>query len=86
MKFGSNSIYSITYGNSKFVAVGDVGKGAYSTNGVTWTAISDMKFSRSAIRSITYGNSKFVAGGGNGKGAYSTDGVTWTAISITANL
>ena len=80
MKFGDSKVYSIAYGNGKFVAVGVNGKGAYSTDGVTWTAIS-MKFGSSAVYSIAYGNGKFVAGGVSGKGSYSTDGVTWTAIS-----
>ena len=71
MKFGSSLIFAITYGNGKFVAVGDSGKGAYSTDGVTWTAISDMKFGTSGIYTITYGNGKFVAVGISGKGAYS---------------
>ena len=52
------------------------GKGAYSTDGITWTAISDMKFGTDNIYSIIYGNGKLVAGGGynfpaSGKGAYS---------------
>ena len=86
MKFSSTSINAITYGNGKFVAVGGskfppAGKGAYSTDGVNWTAISDMKFSGTQINAIAYGNGKFVAVGNNGKGAYSTDGVNWTAIS-----
>ena len=81
MKFGSFVINSIAYSNGKFVAVGNSGKGAYSTDGVTWTAISDMKFGSDTIYSVKYLNDIFIAVGNNGKGAYSTDGVTWTAIS-----
>ena len=80
MKFSGTNINAITYGNGKFVAVGGAtfppsSKGAYSSDGVTWVAISD--------NAITYGNGKFVAVGGSGKGAYSSDGVTWVAISDT---
>ena len=71
MKFGSSEIRSIAYDNEKFVAGGASGKGAYSTDGVTWTAISDMKFGGSTIMSIAYDNEKFVAGGDSGKGSYS---------------
>ena len=80
MKITTN-IASITYGNGKFVAAGNSGKGAYSVNGASWTAISDMKFDKDTINAVTYGNGKFVAVGDSGKGVYSTDGVTWTAIS-----
>ena len=89
MKFSSTPINAITYGNGKFVAVGGSGKGAYSPDGINWTAISDMKFSGTPINAITYGNGKFVAVGGatfsllptTSKGAYSPDGINWTVIS-----
>jgi hypothetical protein len=38
--FGTSSIFDIAYGNNRFVAVGQSGKMAYSTNGSSWTAIS----------------------------------------------
>ena len=81
MKFETESINSIAYGNGKFVAVGSSGKGSYSNDGITWTAISDMKFGIGFVQSVTYGNGKFVAADNYGKGSYSTDGITWTAIS-----
>ena len=71
MKFGTDTIRSVTYGNGKFVAVSSSGKGSYSNDGITWTAISDMKFGTDPIRSVTYGNGKFVAVSFSGKGAYS---------------
>jgi hypothetical protein len=76
-------IYAIAHdGNSKFVAGGEFGKMAYSTDGVNWTA-TDSKFGDrdNSICAIAYGNNKFVAGGENGKIATSTDGVTWTAVN-----
>ena len=86
MKFGTGVIYSICYGNGKFVAVGSDGngngKGAYSTDGINWTAISDIvNDGYFSINSICYGNGKFVVVSSTGKGAYSTDGINWTSIS-----
>ncbi|GHV78682.1 hypothetical protein AGMMS49944_04730 [Spirochaetia bacterium] len=76
------TIQGIAYGNGKFVAVGANGKMAYSTNGTTWTVISDTAFTRYYnIEGITYGGDKFVAVGIYGEMAYSTNGITWTAIS-----
>ena len=73
-------IYSICYGNGKYVAGGD-GKMAYSTDGINWTAVSDSTFGSSYIHSICYGDGKFVAVGNDGKMAYSPDGINWTAVA-----
>jgi hypothetical protein len=54
---------------------------AYSSNGITWTVVSDSTFGTTLITGIAYGGGKFVAGGGGGKMAFSTDGLTWTAVS-----
>ena len=80
-KFGTSNIKSICYGNGKFVAGGQGGKIAYSTDGINWTAVSNSKFEGYNIMSICYGNGKYVAGGAVGKMSYSTDGITWTAVS-----
>jgi len=80
---GSNiypcTIYGIAYGNNKFVAVGANSKMAYSTDGTSWTAVSNSAFT-SWIRAIAYGNNRFVAVGGYGEMAYSADGTSWTAV------
>jgi hypothetical protein len=85
--FGTSDIMAIAFGGNKFVAGGVYGKMAYSTDGVTWTAIppgTGIGTSRfgtdDAIRTVAYGNGKFVVGSYGGKMAYSTDGVTWTAV------
>jgi hypothetical protein len=95
--FGDSSIAGIAWGGAagggKFVAASRErryaggytnGKMAYSSDGVTWTAVSNSTFGDSPINSIawggTAGNEKFVAGGDNGKMAHSADGVTWTAV------
>lgn len=60
-----------------FVAVGDAGKLATSSDGVTWTQQTS-SFSTTNIVSISYGAGYWVAGGESGKLATSTDGITWT--------
>jgi photosystem II stability/assembly factor-like uncharacterized protein len=79
--FGSSNIRDIAYGGGRYVAVGDSGKIATSTNGTTWTAITNSTFGTTAIYGITYGDSKFVAVGAEGKMAYSINGTTWTAVT-----
>jgi hypothetical protein len=87
-----SSIGDIAYGGGKFVAGGDGGKIAYSTDGVTWTpvvnAINGSNYSiigsNYSIRGIAYGDGKFVVvgsqGTNSGRVAYSTDGATWTVV------
>jgi hypothetical protein len=92
-RFGTNNtIRAIAYGNNKFVAVGydfnsynrtSSGRMAYSSDSITWTAVTDSKFDEDQILAIAWGNNKFVAGGAYGKMAYSSDGITWTAITTT---
>jgi hypothetical protein len=50
---------------------------AYSTNGITWTAIT---FPADLGNAVAYGNGKWVAGFTNNfnRLAYSTDGISWT--------
>lgn len=80
-KFASDNINSVVYGKLTFVAVGNNGKGAYSTNGRSWHKISRMNFSTKNINSITFGAEKFVAVGAAGSGIYSANADTWTEIS-----
>jgi hypothetical protein len=75
---------SVTYGDGKYVAVAFYSdKGAYSTDGITWTEMS-MPAVGSWI--VTYGNGKYVAvASGNTNGAYSTDGINWTEMNMPAS-
>jgi uncharacterized repeat protein (TIGR02543 family) len=75
-----DSIYGIAYGNGTFVAVGAdydndndfyIGRIAYSTDGVTWTAVMNTTFGTTEIISVAYGNGRFIAGDDDGKMAYS---------------
>jgi len=77
-------IRAIAYGNSKFVAVGKHGKMATSTDGRTWTAVTDSTFGTGDIYTIAYGNGRFVAGGQGGM-ATSTNGTTWTSVDTKTN-
>jgi hypothetical protein len=74
-----DGINAITFGNGKFLAGGDDGKMAYSSDGVTWTTVEDSTFT-GTIEAIAYGNGLFVAVGMGSGIAYSRDGVTWTAV------
>ena len=72
-------LYSVTYGNGTFVAVGPIGNVMTSTDGVRWIARDP---GNSAIwNSVAYGNGRFVAVSCDpaGPGAmYSLDGISWT--------
>jgi len=91
--FADTTINVIAHGNNKFVAGGDAGKMAYSSDGVTWTAINtgtlfdyvyNEETRKASVKGIAYGNNKFIAGGTKGKMATSTDGITWTAVDISS--
>lgn len=76
--FGTGTIQSVaSNGTSLYVAVGNDGKLATSSDGVTWTQRTS-SFGTSAITSIAYGNGYWVAVGQSDKVAYSSDGITWT--------
>jgi hypothetical protein len=73
----SGTVHSANF----FVAVGNAGKIAYSSDGIQWTAgpaAGITGFGTENIMGIAFGLGTFVAVGGNGNIAYSSDGVTWT--------
>jgi len=84
-KFESKDINAIVYGSGKFVAVGMSGKMAYSSNGITWTAVTGVPapLNSASVNSITFANNKFVAVGAGGSIGYSSDGVIWNTVSNT---
>jgi len=73
-------IYSITYGNNRFVAGGNAGRFAYSTNGTTWTNSTSSMGSSYIVQAITYGT-QFVAVGYFGRIDYSSDGTSWNNVT-----
>ena len=79
---------AIAYGGGKFVAGSIYGNMAYSSDGITWTAIANSTFpiQYNHIQAIAYGSAgnagnRFVAGNNYGQMAYSADGINWTAVS-----
>ena len=91
----NNQINDVAFGNNTWVAVGQNGKIAYSTdNGRSWTAVpAGTAANQSGFRNVTsvnavaFANNMFIAVGGDGTNAslagisYSTDGRTWTAVA-----
>jgi hypothetical protein len=71
----------VTFGNGRFVAVGDAGKTISSTDGVTWSSGTEPSFTN--LQGVAYAGfaSKFVAIGNSGRIFNSTDGLTWTPAS-----
>lgn len=79
---------AIAYGNGKYVAVGENGQIAYSSNGVSWTLLENIGGTRQEWLDVVYGNGKFVAVGSvsnpsTPRVAYSSDGISWTHKDIT---
>jgi hypothetical protein len=70
-------LYSVTYGDSQFVAVGVGGEIVCSPDAVTWT-IKKTASINSELSSVTYGDSQFVVVGSGGVIFTSPDAVTWT--------
>jgi hypothetical protein len=67
----------VTYRGSTLVAVGDDGKIATSTNGLTWTQVTS-GFGTTRIYGVLTSPSQLVAFGAAGKIATSLTGATWT--------
>jgi hypothetical protein len=81
--FNGAPILAIAYGNNKFVAGGNGGDMAYSSDGITWTALQSGTIN-DQINSIAFGDNKFVMPV-NDTMAYSTDGITWTTVRFGTN-
>lgn len=71
------SMRSVTFGNGRFVTVGQAGVIANSTNGFDWSCIPSV--TSNALNAVTYGSSLFVAVGDNGVIETSSDGSNWVA-------
>ena len=69
----------VVYAQNKFVAVGGSGI-CYSTDGETWTQVSDMSVS---LDRVIYGNGMFIAAGSAGAIYRSYNGVIWETITVT---
>jgi hypothetical protein len=90
-----DAVWGGASGSEKFVAVGGwektgagafkTGKIAYSSDGVTWTAVSG-PLPGEILRGVAWGGGKFVAVGGNNTMVSSTDGETWASVIFTGHL
>jgi len=86
------TVFTIVFGNDKFVAVGYNAsseiKISTSPDGITWSAGTDLPFGANGISDFIYGNGTFVISEGTyykPRIAYSSDGVTWTVIDNPFN-
>jgi hypothetical protein len=61
--FGESGIYAIAYANNRWVAGSEEGKMAFSTDGISWTAVQDSSFGNLGIISLAYGSNRWVASG-----------------------
>jgi hypothetical protein len=79
-----SGIFSVAYGNNRWVIGGDGGRMATSSNGTSWTAVANTTFPSGGqnyeINDIAYANNRWVAVGARGM-AYSTDGANWTSVT-----
>lgn len=83
--FGSSDIRCVaSNGTGTWVAVGDAGKIASSTDGITWTQRTS-NFGTTNIRWVAYGGGTWVAVGDSGKISTSTDATTWTAVTTATS-
>ncbi|WP_027626119.1 transglutaminase domain-containing protein [Clostridium lundense] len=86
----NNGIYEyvfvkdITYGNGKYVIVGDKGLLQTSTDRLNWKNINSN--TQETIYKITFANGKFIAVGGKGILLTSEDGKNWTKSSINNKI
>lgn len=78
MAVGTNDWYAITYGNGKYVAVGDRMFTTTSTDGENWTTPKAIQGSNYRLFSVAYGNGKYVTFNELGHLSTSTDGINWT--------
>jgi hypothetical protein len=75
----ANTRTDVTYGDGKYVCVGQTGRASYSIDGKTWSDMTGL--TSKAYHGVTYGNGRFVCVGDSGLSYYSTDGKTWVAMT-----
>ena len=78
-------LVQITYGNDRFIAVGQSGEIFISLDGITWSQTLQVQ---NRLNDITFGNGLFIAIGANGTELLSQDGYEWESQSspTTDNL
>lgn len=78
--FGTTRINAVCFGNDLFVAAGNSGKLATSTDTVNWTQQTSGLTAFDTINCLCYGGGLYVAG--SGVITTSPDGINWTIRSI----
>jgi hypothetical protein len=80
--FNTAVIWCIDYGDGRFLAGGDEGRMAWSTDGLIWTPVlpgtgtGQSKFT-DTVRAAAYGNGKFVVAGYKSRVGVSSNGRDW---------
>ena len=75
------SLFGISYGGNKYVAVGSFGSIATSTDGASWDKISEGVTQN--LKDVIWTGSQYVAVGQVGTIVTSTDGLNWNEHSLT---
>jgi len=75
----TNTLYGISYGLGQFVAVGENGTVAVSSNLISWSAVTSGTSNR--LEAVTFSNGLFVAVGSAGTIINSTNGRDWSVAS-----
>lgn len=86
MIVGSNDWNAVAYGNGKYVAVGQSGYIAYSSDGINWSI--PKQIGQSTWKNIMFENGIFLSISNSNLISLSTDGINWTtptSIGITIN-
>ncbi len=79
----SNYLYGITYGDNKYVAVGDFGTVISSNDGVNWSLQKSLPTTQATY--IAYAQNKFLAVGTDGALFVSNDGINWLPLNSLTN-
>ena len=77
---GGNDLEAITYGNNRFVTVGESGQAWWSPDGTPGSWTDSSPGGGNTLFGIAYGNARFVAVGESGQAWYSSDGTTGSWI------
>ena len=80
---GGASTIRVAHGNGMWVVGamvfgGSSGRMAYSTNGISWTAVAESPLTTN-IEHLAYGNGRFVAINSNHQTLFSSNGINWSA-------
>ncbi|MEY2410479.1 MAG: hypothetical protein QOF48_3149 [Verrucomicrobiota bacterium] len=78
------NLNAVTYGNGKFLAVGDGGTLLTSSNGNDWT-LSPLLVTQN-LNTVAFAAGRFLIGGNSGVLLVSQDGQNWTSVGFPTNM